>query len=127
MSSRMNGHAPSRLAVAALVALAICAPVAARAAEGWFETARGRRVETPPVEGLDCPALAEVLRAIDDTGYRKGKRPLDRADAPLLAYEHAVAESFFARCARRAPPPPATADDDAGASAEENVFRDGYE
>jgi hypothetical protein len=110
---------------AALCAAALAfAPVPAPAREGWFVTARGHRVETPAIETLDCPRMERVLAAIDATGYRKGKRPHDRADMALFDYEHRLATTHFERCGRDDAPPSPGAE---GESRDHGAFRGGYD
>ncbi len=91
---------------------------------GWFTTAAGHRVETPAVDALDCGGMERVLRAIDQTGYRRGKpKPYDRKDMPLYDYEHRLAAAHFALCARDSAPEPSREN---GVPAD-GPFRKGYE
>jgi len=91
---------------------------------GWFTTSAGHRIETPAVEGLECDGMERVLRAIDRTGYRRGKpKPFDSRDMPLYDYEHRLAAAHFALCARDSAP---EASRENGAPAD-GPFMKGYE
>jgi hypothetical protein len=110
---------------ACLIAALASAP--ALAAEGWFTTASGHRVETPAIETLDCPRMETVLAGIDASGYRKGKhKPYDKADMRLFDYEDRLAQAHFDRCGRADTPPAPTADEAEG-GVMRGVFERGYD
>lgn len=75
-------------------------PAPPAAAEGTdFVTAKGVKVETPPVPSLDCEGMRRVLEAIDSSGYR-GARPesVDPRDRDLLDYENRVSGLYYQTC-----------------------------
>ena len=87
----------------------------AQVAEPWFTTSTGARAPTPQVESLDCRQMAEVLREIDRTGYRRGvATPENAADLALLRYENVLARHYYAECI-------------GGASASSGAFSGGYD
>jgi hypothetical protein len=86
-----------------VILVLIAIPLSAPVADGGLRLSDGQIIDTPPVSGMDCPALSEKLSEIDVTGYR-GSSPTPRnpADLPLLAYEEKVATAFFRGCVMRA-------------------------
>ena len=67
--------------------------------ESWFTTSGGAQAPTPPVLSLDCPQMARVLVAIDQTGYRRGAaKPDHEEDFDLLRYENSVARRYYIEC-----------------------------
>lgn len=81
-----------------LIALVLSAAPAA-AQQDTFTTSGGVRVPTPAEAGLDCAAMAQVLTAIDSSGYRGvAPGPGAAADASLRAYEDRVSRRWFSDC-----------------------------
>lgn len=72
------------------------------AASESIRSANGRTVTTQRIADMDCAQLAAKLAEIDATHYREpGRLPRDGRDQPLLAYERAVADAHFRRCASK--------------------------
>lgn len=87
--------------MAAAIVLDLGAAHAVEADAVWFTTAAGAKVETPPLEGLDCPAMRAVLAAIDASGYRAdAPEPHDKADSALFDYENRLSAAYYADCVR---------------------------
>lgn len=95
---RANAGFGARVAVWSLAAtLAHVAPSAAE--DAFFQTAGGLRVETPPINSLDCTGMSAVLASIDETGYRRGSpTTVDPADQPLFAYESKLSVARYETC-----------------------------
>lgn len=64
-----------------------------------FVTAGGRQVALPAMEFLTCAEMRQVLRAIDETGYRGfGPEPIDPADSQLFDYENRLSGLYYETC-----------------------------
>lgn len=99
----------------ATAGLAIGVATSAVGDETFIMTSGGLKVDTPPIQSLDCPQITAVLATIDATGYRDGSpTSIDPADAPLFAYESRLSVAQYESC------------DSASAGAGDGQFRNGF-
>ena len=59
----------------------------------------GAIVAMPPVEGLSCRGMGQVLDLIDQTRYRgPAPVPLGHPDREIFEYEHRLAAAYYRGC-----------------------------